>query len=286
MRNRGYHGAAITETMRLTGDPITDVRSAAAALIAYYGEIGVDCAASDAGIDRFAESEAALKAREALPERQPRAPFPSDGPTPRQAPQAPAMSNEDAAAAAGAATTLDELKDALSRFDGCALSKTATNLCFASGNPQAKLMFVGEAPGRDEDLQGKPFVGRSGQLLDRMLAAIGLDRNQVYIANIVPWRPPGNRTPTPVETEVCLPFLVRQIELAAPEFIIALGGASAKRLLETSDGILKTRGKWHSLVIGRHTARAMATLHPAYLLRSPIQKRLAWRDMLALKREL
>ncbi|MCB1492436.1 MAG: uracil-DNA glycosylase, partial [Rhodobiaceae bacterium] len=145
---------------------------------------------------------------------------------------------------------------------------------------------IGEAPGRDEDLQGKPFVGRSGQLLDRMLAAIGLDRNQVYIANIVPWRPPGNRTPTPVETEVCLPFLVRQIELAAPEFIIALGGASAKRLLETSDGILKTRGKWHSLVIGRHTARAMATLHPAYLLRSPIQKRLAWRDMLALKREL
>ncbi|MCB1472963.1 MAG: uracil-DNA glycosylase [Rhodobiaceae bacterium] len=272
--------------MRLTGDPITDVRSAAAALIAYYGEIGVDCAASDAGIDRFAESEAALKAREALPERQPRAPFPSDGPTPRQAPQAPAMSNEDAAAAAGAATTLDELKDALSRFDGCALSKTATNLCFASGNPQAKLMFVGEAPGRDEDLQGEPFVGRAGQLLDRMLHAIGLDRTGCYIANTVYWRPPGNRNPNPEEMLACRPFIRKQIELVDPDVLVFLGGVAAKEMLSTSEGILKLRGRWREFDTGKRTIPAIATLHPAYLLRQPAQKKLAWKDFRAIRDKL
>jgi DNA polymerase len=144
-------------------------------------------------------------------------------------------------------------------------------------------MFIGEAPGRDEDIQGIPFVGRSGQLLDRMLAAIQLTRDDVYIANIVPWRPPGNRTPTPQETATCRPFIDRQIELAEPEFVVALGAAAAKELFATTDGILKLRGHWRDLEIGARTMKAMATLHPAYLLRQPAQKRLAWRDFLALK---
>lgn len=147
-------------------------------------------------------------------------------------------------------------------------------------------MMIGEAPGRDEDRQGLPFVGRSGQLLDRMLAAINLDRSSVYVANVIPWRPPGNRTPTPAETQMCLPFLVRQIELASPDIIVALGGAAAKQLFDTSEGILRLRGKWRDVTIGRHTARGLATLHPAYLLRSPGQKKLAWRDFLAIHHAL
>jgi DNA polymerase len=138
----------------------------------------------------------------------------------------------------------------------------------------------------EEDLQGLPFVGRSGQLLDRMIAAIGLDRSSAYIANVVPWRPPGNRTPTPQETEICRPFIERQIALVAPDFLVLLGGAAAKQLLRTSEGILRLRGKWRSYEAEGRTIRALATLHPAYLLRQPLQKRLAWRDLLALKEAL
>jgi DNA polymerase len=147
-------------------------------------------------------------------------------------------------------------------------------------------MLVGEAPGREEDLQGLPFVGRSGQLLDLMLKAIGLTRKDVYIANVVPWRPPGNRTPTPQETAVCRPFIQRQIELSAPDFLICLGGAAAKELMQTNEGILRLRGQWRSFPLGERTIRAMATLHPAYLLRQPLQKRLAWRDFLAIREAL
>jgi DNA polymerase len=147
-------------------------------------------------------------------------------------------------------------------------------------------MFVGEAPGRDEDIEGLPFVGRSGKLLDRMLAAIGLDRTQVYIANIIPWRPPGNRTPTPQESAICLPFVRKQIELVNPEVLVCLGGPSATTLLGIKDGITKTRGRWFSFNTGKHEIRAMPTFHPAFLLRSPLQKRLAWRDFLAVKKAL
>src|SRR5690606_18551324 len=150
-------------------------------------------------------------------------------------------------------------------------------------NPEARIMFVGEAPGREEDLQGKPFVGRSGQLLDRMLKAIGLDRGSVYIANTLPWRPPGNRTPAPSEVAVCLPFLHRQIELVAPDILVPLGGSAASHLFETSVGITKIRGQWHELTINGHAMKALATLHPAYLLRQPALKRLAWTDLLAIK---
>jgi DNA polymerase len=187
---------------------------------------------------------------------------------------------------ARSAASLDELRAILDRFEGCGLKATATQLVFADGNPKARVMFVGEAPGRDEDIAGLPFVGRSGKLLDRMLAAIGLDRTTVYIANIVPWRPPGNRTPTPQEAAICLPFLLRQIELCDPDVLVCLGGPSAQTLLSIKDGILKTRGRWFIFNSGKREIRAMPTLHPAYLLRSPIAKRLAWRDFLAIKKAL
>ena len=185
-----------------------------------------------------------------------------------------------ARAAAKGANTLDELREILRKFDGCALKATATQLVFADGNPQARVMFVGEAPGRDEDIEGLPFVGRSGKLLDRMLAAIGLDRTSVYIANIVPWRPPGNRTPTPQESAICLPFILRQIELADPDILVCLGGPSAQTLLGIKEGITKTRGRWFTFDTGKREIRAMPTFHPAFLLRSPLQKRFAWRDFL------
>ncbi len=187
---------------------------------------------------------------------------------------------------AKSAKSLEELKSILAGFTGCTLRTTATQLVFADGNPAARVMFVGEAPGRDEDIAGLPFVGRSGQLLDRMMAAIGLTRANAYIANIVPWRPPGNRTPTPQESAICLPFTLRQIELADPDVLVCLGGPSAQTLLGTRDGILRTRGRWFPFQTGTREIRATATLHPAYLLRQPLQKRLAWRDFLAIKKTL
>jgi DNA polymerase len=173
----------------------------------------------------------------------------------------------------------------LETFEGCGLKATATQLVFADGNPEARLMLVGEAPGRDEDLEGRPFVGRSGQLLDRMLAAIGLDRSSVYIANVVPWWPPGNRTPSPHETQVCLPFIRRQIELCDPDVLVCVGGSSAETLLGQR-GITKIRGRWFDYETGSRTIRAMPTFHPAFLLRSPLQKRFAWRDLLTIKKAL
>ncbi len=172
-------------------------------------------------------------------------------------------------------------------FEGCNLKFTAKQLVFADGNPEADLMLVGEAPGRDEDIEGLPFVGRSGQLLDRILAAIGRDRKSAYIANVIPWRPPGNRTPTPHETEICRPFIERQIELANPKVLVTLGGPSAKTLLHATDGILRLRGNWkvHRTPSGAEIP-TMPTLHPAYLFRNPAHKKLAWRDFLEIKKRL
>jgi DNA polymerase len=198
-------------------------------------------------------------------------------------PDAAIMAAREAAKNAG---TLDELRTLLERFEGCALRATATQLVFADGNPKARIMFVGEAPGRDEDIAGLPFVGRSGKLLDLMMAAIGLDRTTAYIANIIPWRPPGNRDPSPQETTICLPFIRRQIELADPDVLVCLGKPSAVTLLDIKDGILKNRGRWFTFDTGTRQIRATVTLHPAYLLRQPLQKRLAWRDFLAIKKAL
>jgi len=274
-----------------------------AALLRWHVDAGVDWAVDDEAHDRFAESallsarrEAALgdEAQRRL-QRQaplPKAPLPhAQDPNQRMpaAPQraaslAPSEAAENARAAAAGARSLAELRDLLESFDGCALKATATRLVFADGNPQGGLMLVGEAPGADEDRQGKPFVGRAGRLLDKMLAAIGLDRNDAYIANIVPWRPPGNRTPTPQETAICLPFIQRQIELAAPRILVTLGGPSTQTLLGVKDGILRTRGRWSACVIAGREIPTMPTLHPAYLLRQPGQKRLAWRDLQAIRK--
>ena len=179
----------------------------------------------------------------------------------------------------GDCADLDQLKEACAQFDGCGLKKTASNMVFSDGNPDADIMLIGEAPGADEDRQGKPFVGVSGQLLDRMMASIGLNRSHLYISNIILWRPPGNRTPTTEEVAAFLPIMKRHIQLVAPKVIVTLGGSSTKALLNTQDGILKCRGKWHEFDHGAGKIPLLATLHPAYLLRTPGQKALAWQDL-------
>ncbi len=214
-------------------------------------------------------------------------PTPAAPPQPRpQTRLAPANGDSEARRLARSAITLADLEAALSRFDGCALKATAKNLCFYRGAPKARLMLIGEAPGRDEDLEGKPFVGRAGQLLDKMLAAIDLKEADVHITNIVYWRPPGNRTPTPQEAVACRPFLERQIELVEPRFVVALGGAAAKEVLGVAEGIMRLRGKWRTMTVEGRSYKALATLHPAYLLRTPAAKQLAWHDLLTIRAEL
>jgi DNA polymerase len=257
-------------------------------LIDFYREAGVDALLDEVPVDRFAATQAPLT-ESPKPVREAERPAVSPRAEQRAAPAAPPAPDEAMMAAresAKSAKTLDDLRAILETFDGCALKATASQLVFADGNPQARVMFVGEAPGRDEDIEGLPFVGRSGKLLDRMLAAIGLDRTSVYIANIVPWRPPGNRTPTPQESQICLPFVLRQIELVDPDILVCLGGPSAQTLLATKEGITRTRGRWFAFDTGKREIKAMPTFHPAFLLRSPLQKRFAWRDFLAIKKAL
>ncbi|MCF6198911.1 MAG: uracil-DNA glycosylase [Hyphomicrobiaceae bacterium] len=199
----------------------------------------------------------------------------------------PAQAVLEAREISAKAQNLEELRSALTAFDGCSLKKMAKNMCFADGNPQSPLMLVGEAPGRDEDLAGVPFVGRAGQLLNKMLAAVELSRQEdVWITNTVYWRPPGNRNPTISETEICRPFLERSIELIKPKIIVALGGPAAKNLLSTKSGIMRLRGKWHEVDIGGQSVQIMPTLHPAYLLRTPAAKKLAWHDLLMIRQKL
>jgi DNA polymerase len=184
-------------------------------------------------------------------------------------------------------TSLVDLQSAMAKLDDCPLKHTASNLCFADGNPGARLMIIGEAPGRDEDRMGVPFVGADGQLLDKMIASIGLDRASVYLTNLLPWRPPGNRSPTDEETAMLLPWLFRHVQLAKPEFVLLLGGAAAKLVLGSHDGIMKLRGRWRDVDFGDGVPRpVLASLHPAYLLRSPAQKRLAFEDLLLLAKQL
>lgn len=199
-------------------------------------------------------------------------------------PSAPPMT---ASAELAGIDTLVALRAALEAFEGCALKHTASNMIFADGNPAARVMVIGEVPGRDEDRVGLPLVGGAGQLFDRMLASIGLSRADAYVTTLIPWRPPGNRTPTDEEMGLLLPWLHRHIQLANPEFLVLLGGAPAKALLPQPGGILKLRGRWQDLDLGDGVTRqAMATLHPAYLVRSPAQKRLAYADLLALAQKL
>lgn len=285
---------------------MTAILSSIADALAFHSEAGIDVALEDAPVNRFAVAAVARETKRPpanlhpVPSR-PSAPVVAGQPGARSAPSVPAsavlpapnlvaqppdeavMAAREAARAAG---SLEELRGILERFEGCPLKRTATRLVFADGNPEAKVMFVGEAPGRDEDAQGLPFVGRSGKLLDLMMASIGLDRTSAYIANVIPWRPPGNRTPTPQETAICLPFIRRQVELADPDILICLGNPSAQTLLGVTEGITKTRGRFFPYDTGTRTIKAMPTFHPAYLLRTPLGKRLVWRDLLEVEAAL
>ncbi len=257
-------------------------------LIEFYLDAGADAFVGEEPVDRFAAVEAppAPRTTERAPAPAVRAATAFAAAPARAAPQAPDEAATAARAAAKSAATLDELRTILENFEGCGLKATATRMVFADGNPQARVMFVGEAPGRDEDIEGLPFVGRSGKLLDLMLKAIGLDRTSVYISNIVPWQPPGNRDPSPHESAICLPFIRRQIELVDPDILVCLGKPSMQTLLGIREPISKARGRWTSFDTGKREIRAIATFHPAFLLRSPLQKRFAWRDMLAIKKAL
>ena len=264
----------------MTPDSAATIRQ----LLAFYLEAGVDCALAEDPVNRLSDPGLAAAASEPAPARTMSRPVPTVSSS--EGAPAPEAAIQSARAAARTAPTLAALRALMEQFDGCALKSTATRLVFADGNPQARIMFVGEAPGREEDLEGLPFVGRSGKLLDRMMAAIGLDRSSVYIANVIPWRPPGNRTPTPQETQICLPFIQRQIELVNPDVLVTLGNPAAQTLLLTREGIMKSRGKWLDYDTGTRTIRALATFHPAYLLRSPSYKRLAWQDLRAIAKAL
>lgn len=249
--------------------PLNDAEALAA--LDWYRAAGVDIAVGDEPVDRFASSAA-------VPPRR----LPPVAETPIAT--LPLVTDPaETRAIAAAATTLEELRAAMDAYDGCALKHRATQLCFADGNPDAEIMLVGEGPGEQEDIQGKPFVGRAGQLLDRMLGAIGLDRTKVYIANMVPWRPPGNRNPTPEELALCAPFLYRQVELVAPKLLVTLGNVPTQFLFGTTQGITRMRGQWKTLSINALSIPTLPTLHPAFLLRTPSAKAQAWKDMLALK---
>lgn len=251
-----------------------------AALLRWYVDAGVDECIGEAPVDRF------------------KAPPPAAAPAPAMAPRAaapvvvaPSMLSPVATGPhpADAATSVEELKAMVEAFDGCGLKQFASRTVFAAGNPAARVMFVGEAPGADEDRQGLPFVGISGQLLDRMIESVGLSRAEnAYITNVVFWRPPGNRAPTDEEIAVCMPFVRRHIELVNPAVLVLVGGLSAKTLLDTTQGITRVRGKWHEYKSPGLAAPipAMPLFHPAYLLRSPQQKRATWRDLLTIRERL
>lgn len=260
-----------------------------AEILRWQIEAGADEAIADAPQNRYARPRAA--GPQAAPQAERPAPRPKPAPAPALPGFAPAgatPARQTAHALAASAKTLDELKAALAEFDECALKRTATNLVFADGNPEAEVVFVGEAPGAEEDRQGLPFVGKAGQLLDNMLAAIGLDRNSAYITNILFWRPPGNRQPTSGEIAACLPFVERHIELLSPKILVLLGGTAAKTLLARNEGIMRLRGRWFNYATPglSRPLPAIPTFHPAYLLRSPGQKRAAWHDFLAIRDRL
>lgn len=255
-------------------------------LLRWYIDMGADEAIGERPVDRYRASAAAAAAK---PSTKPPAVAPSPAPARQAAPptskdglrmESPEAAGESARQLAESAKNLDELRDLLAAFDGCALKRTATNLVFGDGNPAADVMLIGEAPGADEDRQGLPFVGVSGQLLDKMLASIGLDRNTAYITNILPWRPPGNRKPTPAESAMCMPFIRRHIELVGPRVLVLLGGTSASSLLGRSEGIMRMRGRWFEYSGRGGQIPAMPTYHPAFLLRQPALKKDVWKDLL------
>jgi DNA polymerase len=284
------------------GDPAAaSAQSDALALLALQLEWGADESLTVDGVDRFALSSqppAMAMLRPPLAEAAALAPLAAPPPrqesTARTALAAPVgrgavrPAAAQAAALAAGCQTLAELRAAVAGFEGCALRDTATNLVFSDGNPDARIMLVGEAPGAEEDRAGLPFVGASGQLLDRMLGSIGLDRGQVLITNILPWRPPGNRTPTEAEIATCLPFVLRHIALVAPDFLLLLGATAVRAITGDTQGIRRMRGRWQSLTVPGmdRPIPTLPTYHPAYLLRTSLAKREAWSDLLQLQEKL
>ena len=267
-------------------------------LLRWHIDAGADEAIGDSPTDHFKAASAPVRTQQRAVTTdgvQAAAALPSSEAPRRRASvplslESPAAAEGSADQLANAASTLAELRDAMQQFEGCSLKHTAMNLVFGDGNPDADVMFIGEAPGADEDREGLPFVGVSGRLLDRMIAAIGMDRTSAYITNILPWRPPGNRKPTTNEVTICLPFIRRHIELMAPRVLVLVGGTSASALLGRSEGITRLRGRW--LVYrsddagGGFEIPCMPIYHPAYLLRQSALKRDAWRDILAIQERL
>ncbi|HEY2837143.1 MAG TPA: uracil-DNA glycosylase [Rhizomicrobium sp.] len=253
------------------------------ATLAWLVEAGADEAIGEIPVNRLVAKAPAPVTMLAPTPARPAAAFPATSKTIASSPSSGADPIGDAIAAAAAASSLGDLKAAMEAFEGSALKRAATNTVFADGSPLGRVMFIGEAPGRDEDRIGKPFVGRAGQLLDKMLASIGLDRaRNCYITNVINWRPPENRDPSPEEAAICLPFLRRHIELANPGLIVLLGAVAARHVMGITDGIMKTRGRWLEYRVGDAMVPVMPTLHPAYLLRQPAHKKLAWRDLQAI----
>lgn len=271
--------------------PPRDEAAAARAALRWLAEIGADEAIDPTARNRLSVSAPAHAepmpvdaARAASrPAKQPSTPPPKLSVAPPLRAQSDVVA--DVQAMVASCGSVAELNAVVAEFDGCALKHTAKNTVFSDGNAAADLMLIGEAPGAEEDRQGRPFVGPAGKLLDRMLAAIGRDRTNAYITNILFWRPPGNRNPSAEEIALCLPFVHRHIELVAPRVLVLLGGISAKTLLATGEGITRLRGRWFTLRTreGQPGVDCMATYHPAFLLRQPGRKRESWRDLLAVQ---
>jgi uracil-DNA glycosylase len=256
-------------------------------MLRWYAEAGVDACLDDEPHDRFAEAEQELLAAKQAAT----APklLPQSTAQPKMSSLVASSPDEAATLAkiqADTAQNLSELRTIMAAFSGCALKATATHLVFGDGDEAAKIMFVGEVPGREEDAAGVSFVGPAGVLLNKMLGAINLKRSDVYVSQIVPWRPPGNRTATLQEMAICKPFITRQIELVNPKILVCLGGPASQTLLNQSLGILNIRGHWIDYKCGERIIKAMPILHPQYLLRQPLQKRLAWKDLQELKHAL
>ncbi len=272
------------------------------ALLHFYAEAGVEWMLEEEAVDRFAEFDALKSARRtasaAAPQSDNQQAASRTSPAPRQTPQPdrtagmpqPAIPDGEAVQqarfAAETARSLTELKTAIVAFDGCNLKRSARSTIFASGDAASGIMLIGSGPGADDDREGAPFAGRPGQLLDKMLAAIGLDRAQILLTQVIPWRPPGNRVASSAEMEICRPFIERQIALAEPKVILLLGNFAARVFLGENDTIHGLRGRWREIAAGGQIVPAIATLHPQDLLTAPINKRLAWNDLLEFKRRI
>ena len=274
--------------------PLPETAGSALALLEWQIAMGADEAIGEVAPDRLAPPPpptATIPApapRPAMPAAPPAIVAPAVVTPPGAFAESLAEAAQSARLLAAGAVSVEALAALVAGFDGCPLKRTATNTVFIDGNPAAPVMIVGEAPGADEDRIGRPFVGRAGQLLDRMLAAIGLDRTGVQITNVIYWRPPGNRKPTTAETAACLPFVLRHIALARPLVLVLAGGTAATTLLPVSDGITRLRGRWFELAVPGLDAPVptLPMFHPAFLLRTPERKRETWRDLLALKARL